>query len=108
MKKLVKNKKKTIFEKIFKSRDPLVEGVRWTENYADVFEKSWKLIPSFVRTLILTTAIFLFGSTLRGMFYFLLTNILSVRVRIVFSHKLFWHIKLFLLVLTTYSVYTLF
>lgn len=71
MKKLVKNKKKTIFEKIFKSRDPLVEGVRWTENYADVFEKSWKLIPSFVRTLILTTAIFLFGSTLRGMFCFI-------------------------------------
>lgn len=70
MKKLPKNKNKSIFEKIFNARDPLVEGVRWTENYADVFEKSWKLIPSFVRTLILTTAIFLLGSTLRGMFNF--------------------------------------
>lgn len=68
MKKLPKTKKKSFFEKIFKSRDPLVEGVRWTENYADVFEKSWKLIPSFVSTSILTTAIFLLGSTLRGMF----------------------------------------
>lgn len=75
MKKLPKNKKKTIFEKIFNKRDPLVEGVRWTENYADVLEKSWKLIPSFVRTLILTTAIFLLGSTLRGMIDFYISSL---------------------------------
>lgn len=68
MKKLPKNKKNTIFEKIFNNRDPLVEGVRWTENYADVFEKSWKLLPSFMRTLIVTVAIFLLGTTLRGIY----------------------------------------
>lgn len=84
MKKLPKNKKKSIFEKIFNERDPLVEGVRWTENYADVFDKSWKLIPSFVRTLILTTAIFLLGSTLRGIdsfFYCFLILLYLVFIR---------------------------
>lgn len=50
--------------------DPLTEGVRWIEKYAEPMEKFFERIPEFISTFIATLAIFTFGSTLRGKIYF--------------------------------------
>ena len=67
MKKVVKKSEKdSLWTKLSKGYNPMVEGVRWTENYADKIEKLWGKLPSFVGTFLATFAVFIVGSSLRG------------------------------------------
>ncbi|KAL0833089.1 hypothetical protein ABMA28_001199 [Loxostege sticticalis] len=57
--------------------DPLTEGVRWIEKYAEPMEKFFERIPEFISTFIATLAIFTFGSTLRGEWVVILVTALK-------------------------------
>lgn len=46
--------------------NPMEEGVRWTEKYADNFERFWKKTPVFLQKVIVVVAIALLGSSLKG------------------------------------------
>ncbi|XP_028174824.1 uncharacterized protein LOC114363335 [Ostrinia furnacalis] len=57
--------------------DPLTDGVRWIENYAEPLEKFFERIPEFISTFIATFAIFTFGATLRGEWVVILVTALK-------------------------------
>lgn len=46
--------------------DPLTDGVKWIEKYAEPLEDFFKRLPEFISTFIATFAVFTFGATLRG------------------------------------------
>lgn len=46
--------------------DPLQEGVKWIERYAEHLEKFFEKLPDFLSTFVATLAVFTFGSILRG------------------------------------------
>lgn len=46
--------------------DPLTDGVKWIEKYAEPLEDFFKRLPEFISTFIATLAVFTFGATLRG------------------------------------------
>lgn len=46
--------------------DPLQEGVKWIEKYANPLEKFFERLPQFISTFVATLAVFTFGSILRG------------------------------------------
>lgn len=48
--------------------DPLQEGVKWIERYAEPLEKFFERLPEFISTFVATLAVFTFGSILRGNF----------------------------------------
>lgn len=61
------NKAKTVEEEKPKYWDPLVDGVKWIERYAEPLEKFFERLPDFISTFVATFAVFTFGATLRGM-----------------------------------------
>lgn len=50
--------------------NPMIEGVRWTENYAHKLEKLWKIIPTWLSQILGTLAVFLLASGLKGIWLF--------------------------------------
>lgn len=46
--------------------DPMQEGVKWIEKYAEPMEKFFQRLPEFIGTFCATFAVFTFGATLRG------------------------------------------
>ncbi|CAH0407455.1 unnamed protein product [Chilo suppressalis] len=57
--------------------DPLAEGVKWIERYADPLEKFFEKLPEFISTFIATFAIFTLGATLRGEWVVILVSALK-------------------------------
>ncbi|CAK1599152.1 unnamed protein product [Parnassius mnemosyne] len=57
--------------------DPLTEGVKWIEQYAEPIEEFFKKIPEFISTFIATLAIFTLGATLRGEWVVILVTALK-------------------------------
>ncbi|XP_023945202.2 lathosterol oxidase-like [Bicyclus anynana] len=57
--------------------DPLTDGVRWIEKYAEPLEKFFERLPEFISTFIATFAVFTFGSTLRGEWVVILVTALK-------------------------------
>lgn len=53
--------------------DPLTDGVKWIEKYAEPMEKFFERLPEFISTFIATLAVFTFGSTLRGLYRYFFT-----------------------------------
>lgn len=51
-----------------KGYNPMEEGVRWTEKYADDLERIWKKTPVFLQKLLVVLAVLLLGSSLKGEF----------------------------------------
>ncbi|CAH2245002.1 jg6942 [Pararge aegeria aegeria] len=57
--------------------DPLTDGVKWIEKYAEPLEKFFERLPEFISTFIATFAVFTFGSTLRGEWVVILVTALK-------------------------------
>ncbi|XP_052753526.1 uncharacterized protein LOC113514180 isoform X2 [Galleria mellonella] len=57
--------------------DPLADGVRWIESYAEPLEKFFERLPEFISTFIATLAVFTFGATLRGEWIVILVTALK-------------------------------
>ncbi|XP_041970769.1 delta(7)-sterol 5(6)-desaturase erg32-like [Aricia agestis] len=57
--------------------DPLTDGLRWVENYADSIEKFFNKLPDFIATFVATLAVFTLGSTLRGEWVVILVSALK-------------------------------
>ncbi|XP_059047780.1 uncharacterized protein LOC131843181 [Achroia grisella] len=57
--------------------DPLSDGVRWIESYAEPIEKFFERLPEFISTFIATLAVFTFGATLRGEWIVILVTALK-------------------------------
>lgn len=47
-------------------KNPMIEGVRWTERYAERFEKYWSLLPKYVTNSLVTIVIFILASGIQG------------------------------------------
>lgn len=61
-----KKSKTSFWAKLKTGYNPMEEGVRWTEKYADNLEKVWKKMPVFVQKLCVVLAVVLLGSSLKG------------------------------------------
>lgn len=46
--------------------DPMQEGVKWIEKYAEPLEKIYQKLPECIGTMCASLAIFTFGAALRG------------------------------------------
>ncbi|XP_072939800.1 uncharacterized protein [Epargyreus clarus] len=57
--------------------DPLTDGVKWIERYAEPLEKWFERLPEFISTFIATFAVFTFGATLRGEWVVILVTALK-------------------------------
>ncbi|KAG6461005.1 delta(7)-sterol 5(6)-desaturase erg32 [Manduca sexta] len=71
------NKIKEVEEKKSRYFDPLTDGVRWIEKYAESLEKFFERLPEFISTFIATFAVFTFGATLRGEWVVILVTALK-------------------------------
>ncbi|OWR46668.1 hypothetical protein KGM_201266 [Danaus plexippus plexippus] len=71
------NKAKTVEEEKPKYWDPLVDGVKWIERYAEPLEKFFERLPDFISTFVATFAVFTFGATLRGEWVVILVTALK-------------------------------
>ncbi|XP_028027329.1 cholesterol 25-hydroxylase-like [Bombyx mandarina] len=60
-----------------KHKDPLTEGVKWIERYAENLENFFERLPEFISTFIATLAVFTFGSILRGEWVVILVTALK-------------------------------
>lgn len=60
------SKSAPISEKMKHGYDPMIEGVRWSERYAERLEWMWSKMPGFVGRTLATTAIFMLGSSVQG------------------------------------------
>lgn len=47
-------------------KNPMIEGVRWIERYADTLEKAWSKVPKYFANVLVTLSIFVIGSALKG------------------------------------------
>ncbi|CAH0725406.1 unnamed protein product, partial [Brenthis ino] len=57
--------------------DPLVDGVKWIERYAEPLEKFFERLPDFISTFIATFGVFTLGATLRGEWVIILITALK-------------------------------
>lgn len=48
-------------------RNPLLEGVRWTEYYSKQLTTVWTILPEYLKNLIIATAVFVLATTLKGL-----------------------------------------
>lgn len=55
-----------ILEKMKHGYDPMIEGVRWSERYAERLERMWAKLPGFVGRTLAATAILMLGSSVQG------------------------------------------
>lgn len=60
--------KNSFWTNMKKGYNPMEEGVRWTEKYADDLERIWKKTPVFLQKLLVVLAVLLLGSSLKGEF----------------------------------------
>lgn len=56
----------SVWKKLKMGYNPMEEGVRWTEKYADTLESTWNRIPVFLQKVLVVLAIALLGSSLKG------------------------------------------
>lgn len=56
----------SVWKKLKMGYNPMEEGVRWTEKYADTLESMWNRIPVFLQKVLVVLAIALLGSSLKG------------------------------------------
>lgn len=47
-------------------KNPMIEGVRWSERYAHYFEKCWSILPKYVAQSLLTVVIFVLAAGIQG------------------------------------------
>ncbi|XP_073943253.1 uncharacterized protein [Choristoneura fumiferana] len=57
--------------------DPMQDGVKWIEKYAEPMEKFFQRLPEFIGTFCATFAVFTFGATLRGEWIIILVTALK-------------------------------
>lgn len=48
--------------------NPMIEGVRWSEKHSDKIENVWKYLPNWMTQTLVTVAVFLIASSIRGKF----------------------------------------
>lgn len=56
----------SVWSRLKMGYNPMEEGVRWTEKYADDLERLWRKTPGFLQKFIFVLAIALLGSSLKG------------------------------------------
>lgn len=56
----------SVWSRLKMGYNPMEEGVRWTEKYADDLERMWRKTPGFLQKFIFVLAIALLGSSLKG------------------------------------------
>lgn len=69
--------------------NPMIEGVRWTERYADQMDRIWSHIPVWLGKIIVFISIFLLGSSIQGI-YFLhikMNNCVGLNLKLNFRQK---------------------
>ncbi|XP_055599752.1 uncharacterized protein LOC129748961 [Uranotaenia lowii] len=49
-----------------KLKNPLLEGVRWSERHSQLFKTVWRLLPKYLKNVILTTAVVLLALAIKG------------------------------------------
>lgn len=59
-------KSATFFEKLKNGYNPMMEGVRWAEQYATQIEYFWKHIPNWLGQTLVFCSIFLFATGIQG------------------------------------------
>lgn len=64
----------TFSEKLKNGYNPMIEGVRWTERYAEQIDRIWKYIPNWLGQVIVFISIFLLGSGIQGEISIIITN----------------------------------
>lgn len=48
--------------------NPMVDGVRWSEKYNNEIERLWRYLPNWMTKTLVTVAVFLIASSIRGKF----------------------------------------
>lgn len=56
----------SILEKFKNGYNPMMEGVRWAEQYTAHIERVWKYIPNWLGQTLVFISIFLFASGIQG------------------------------------------
>lgn len=51
-------------------RNPLLEGVRWSEKYSVQLSVVWNILPKYLKNLFICVAVLLFATVLKGKFFF--------------------------------------
>lgn len=63
-----------LLEKIKHGYNPMTEGIRWTEKYAETLDRIWVKLPKWLAQVIATMAVFVLASSIQGwleLFFFL-------------------------------------
>lgn len=50
--------------------NPMIDGVRWSEKHGDKIEKLWQFLPNWMSKTLVTVAVFLVASSIRGKYFF--------------------------------------
>ncbi|XP_019559580.3 uncharacterized protein LOC109428319 [Aedes albopictus] len=58
-------------------KNPLLEGVRWSEKYSKRLSILWAILPEYLRNLIIVTAVFLLATTLKGDWIVIVVHLLK-------------------------------
>lgn len=66
MSEYVQSKLKKGFDKLFRGKNPMIEGVRWSEKYSNTLETAWIILPKWLANSILTTIIFVLAAGMQG------------------------------------------
>lgn len=61
-----KTKNQSIFTKILAGKNPMLDGVRWSERYANSLERIWTKLPKWLAHSILTIVIFILAAGIQG------------------------------------------
>lgn len=61
-----KSEQLSVWKRLKMGYNPMEEGVRWTEKYADTLESTWKRIPVLLQKVLVVLAIAILGSSLKG------------------------------------------
>lgn len=71
--KTMENFEKTAINGVIKSGEdqrnlfnPMIDGVRWSEKHGDKIEKLWQYLPNWMSKTLVTVAVFLVASSIRG------------------------------------------
>lgn len=66
MSEYVQRKLQTLFDKIFRGKSPMIEGVRWSEKYSNTLETAWSVLPKWLAHSFLTAIIFILAAGMQG------------------------------------------
>lgn len=56
----------TILNKLKNGYNPMMEGIRWAEQYATQIERLWKYMPNWLGQTLVFISIFLFATGIQG------------------------------------------